>query len=165
MKTENSKQKSLQKLTKQDISFVEKVVETGKLTRSAQEAYGLENQRYATQKAQRLIAKDSIIEAIEVKRKTLKQALIDKGITETKIADRINVLLDATIGENDKPDVNAIDKGLKHAKEIYGVEDSEQTKQGGNTYNFIFSPEVQTEVKAIDSRIKEMLTKKHVQET
>lgn len=74
------------KLSNQDEKFVEKVVETGKLTKSAQESYGIKNARYATQKALRLIAKDSIIEAIEVKRETLKSALIKEGITPINIA-------------------------------------------------------------------------------
>lgn len=53
------------KLTKQDRKFVEKVIETGNLTQSVQEAYDIEDSKYASVKGQRLIAKDSILNAIE----------------------------------------------------------------------------------------------------
>jgi len=158
METTTIQPKKLQPLTKQDKDFVEKVVITGKLTQSAQEAYKLDNQRYAGVKAQRMIAKDNIINAIEVKRETLKSALELKGITPEKIADKINVLLDATVGENEKPDVNAIDKGLKHAKEIYGVEDSEKPKE--NIYNFFFEPKFQQNIRSYDENLKNLILNK-----
>lgn len=154
--------KKLQPLTKQDKDFVDKVVDTGKLTKSAQEAYKLDNARYATQKAQRLIAKDSIINAINVKRETLKSALELKGITPEKIADKINVLLDAEDLETGKKDYTAIDKGLKHAKEIYGVEDSEKPKD--NVYNFFFEPTFQQNIKNYDENFKNQILKQDVQE-
>ncbi len=163
---ENTKTKTkakLPKLSKQDIVFVKKLVETGKLTKSAQEAYKLDNARYATQKALKQVAKDSITEAIEVKRKTLKEALVEKGITEDKIADKINVLLDAEDVESGKKDYTAIDKGLKHAKEIYGVEDSDKPKE--NVYNFFFEPKFQQNIKNYDQNLKEQILNKNVQET
>lgn len=168
-------QKKLQPLTKQDKDFVEKVVITGKLTKSAQEAYKLNNQRYAGVKAQRMITKDNIINAIEVKRETLKSALELKGITPEKIADKINVLLDAKkpvyekndegVFENvgDEIDFTAVDKGLKHAKEIYGVEDSDKPKE--NVYNFFFEPKFQQNIKNYDQNLKEQILNKDVEET
>jgi hypothetical protein len=170
--TKQKKKAKLPKLTKQDIAFVEKVVETGKLTKSAQEAYNLDNQRYAGVKAQRLIAKDNIIQAIEVKRKSLKQALIDKGITEDKIAEKIEVLLEAQTehktesGETIiKKDYNAIDKGLKHATNIYGVEDLND-KPKENVYNFFFEPTFQKSIKNYDQNIKNLIiNRQNVQET
>lgn len=157
-----TQQKKLPKLSKQDKDFVDLVVETGKLTKSAQEAYDLDNPRYATQKAQRQIAKDSIINAIEVKRETLKSALELKGITPEKIADKINVLLDAEDLETGKKDYTAIDKGLKHAKEIYGVEDSDKPKD--NVYNFFFEPKFQQNIKNYDQNLKEQILNKDAEQ-
>lgn len=145
------KRAKLPKLSKQDLAFVDKVVETGKLTRSAQEAYELDNQRYATQKALRQIAKDSIIEAIEVKRKSLRQALIDKGIDEDYLASKVDVLLNATDGE--KPDYTAIDKGLKHAETWFGVEDPDKPK-GNTTYNFILNQSFKDKIKPLEDELK-----------
>lgn len=152
----------LQKLSKQDDVFVTKVVETGKLTKSAQEAYKIENARYATQKAQRLIAKDSIINAIEVKRETLKTALEKQGITPVYIAEKVNVLLNA-VDEKGNEDYTAIDKGLKHATNIYGIEDPFEKGKVNNTYNFLFTKEVKDEVNQIESIIKSKLTQRNVQ--
>jgi hypothetical protein len=104
------------------------------------------------------LTKPNVIQAIEIKQQTLKSALEKKGITPEKIADKINVLLDATTGENEKPDVNAIDKGLKHAKEIYGVEDSEKPKE--NTYNFFFEPKFQQNIRNFDENLKNLILQK-----
>lgn len=54
-----------EKLTKQDKKFVEKVVETGNLTRAVQEAYDIEDSNYAGVKGNRLIRKDKIQNAIK----------------------------------------------------------------------------------------------------
>lgn len=155
MQKEKKKAK-LPELTKQDIAFVEKVATTGKLSKSVQEAYGIENQRYAGVKAQRLITKDNIIEAIEVKRKSLKQALLDEGIDEDYLAKKVNVLLKAT-DKDGNPDVNAIDKGLKHSTNIYGITDSDDKPKVNSTYNFIFNAETQQNVKEINEIIKAKL--------
>lgn len=87
----------------------------------------------------------------------LKEALIKQGINPEKIAEKINVLLNATIGENEKPDVNAIDKGLKHAANIYGIVDPSEKPKLQNTYNFIFSTETQEKVRLINEEIKAKL--------
>lgn len=157
-KTQNLQQK---KLTKQDHIFVEKVVETGNITKSVQEGYGIENPRYAAVKGQRLITKDNIMNAIEVKRETLKSALEKEGITPVYLAKKVNVLLNAVDKEGIE-DYTAIDKGLKHATNIYGIENMEDKPKTQNTYNFIFNPETQAEVKLIEDRIKARLTQKHV---
>ncbi len=93
----------------------------------------------------------------------LKAALEKQGINPAKIAEKIDVLLNA-VDKEGVQDYNAIDKGLKHATAIYGITDDKPKNEGGNTYNFIFSKEVRQEVEAIDNRIKEMLIKSHVQE-
>lgn len=160
METKQTQQKKLQKLSKQDKDFVEKVVITGKLTKSAQEAYNLDNQRYAGVKAQRMITKDNIINAIEIKRETLKSALEKEGITPTYIAQKVNVLLQA-IDDKGKTDFTAVDKGLKHAKDIYGVEDSDKPKE--NVYNFFFDPKFQQNIKNYDQHLKEQILNKDVE--
>lgn len=79
----------------------------------------------------------------------LLEALKNQGINPAKIASKIDYLLNAD-------DYNAVDKGLKHATAIYGVID-EKPKGTTNTYNFLFSPEVQNEIRNIDNIIKQRL--------
>lgn len=79
----------------------------------------------------------------------LLDALKQQGINPRKIASKIDYLLNAD-------DYNAVDKGLKHATAIYGVID-DKPKQTNNTYNFLFSPEVQANIREIDNKIKEQL--------
>lgn len=150
----------LKKISKADLKFANKVVETGNATQAVQEVYGIEDPNYAGVKGHRLLRNDKITEIIEIKRKSLRQALIDKGITEDYLADKVNVLLSASNDEG-KADYNAIDKGLKHATSIYGVIPEGDKPQTGNTYNFIFSPEVQSEVKEIEDRIKAKLLQRN----
>lgn len=162
------KSKKLPKLTKQDETFVKNVVETGNLTKSVQQGYGIQDANYAAVKGQRLIRKDNIQQAIEVRQETLKSALLKQGITPEKIAAKIDVLLEAQkitrtyikgdlSTEIEEEDHTAIDKGLKHAKDIYGVEDLDKPKGQNTTYNFIFNPETQAEIKTIEAKIKERL--------
>lgn len=102
----------------------------------------------------------------------LQEALMRQGVTPEKIAEKIDVLLDAKkkifrnnvstkkieeVGTED--DFTAIDKGLRHATAIHGI-----IPQGGggevkNTYNFIFSAEVQSKVRDINEDIKNLLRK------
>jgi len=90
----------------------------------------------------------------------LRQALENQGINPKKIAEKINVLLEAK--NEDKDDYTAIDKGLKHATAIYGITDVDKPKSNtGNTYNFIFSAEVQDRIRTVEAEIKSLLTKKH----
>lgn len=154
---------NLPKLTRQDEKFVEKVIETGNLTLATQESYGIEDPNYAGVKGHRLIRKDKIINAIEVKRKSLKQALLDKGINEDYLADKVNVLLNA-IDDKGNEDYTAIDKGLKHATNIYGIEDPFEKGKVNNTYNFLFTKQVKDEVNQIESIIKSKLTQRNVQD-
>lgn len=154
-------QKKLPKLTRQDEKFVEKVLETGNLTQATQESYGIEDPNYAGVKGHRLIRKDKIINAIEVKRQTLKEALIEQGITEKKIAEKISVLLEAGDAETGKIDYTAIDKGLKHAKDIYGVEDLDKPKE--NVYNFFFEPKFQQNIRSYDENLKNLILNKDVE--
>ena len=54
-----------EKLTKQDKKFVEKVVETGNLTKSAQEAYDIEDSNYAGKKGSLKVREGKIKKAIQ----------------------------------------------------------------------------------------------------
>jgi len=83
----------------------------------------------------------------------LLDALKKQGINPTKIAKKIDELL-----ENEE--YQAIDKGLKHATAIYGITEK-QTSETKNTYNFIFSPEVQTKVHQMNEDIKKLLIQSH----
>ena len=53
------------KLTKQDKKFVEKVIETGNLTKSAQEAYDIEDPNYAGKKGSLKVREGKIQQAIQ----------------------------------------------------------------------------------------------------
>ncbi len=146
--------KRVKKLSKKDLLFVDMVVEDGNISKAVRETYNVQDPKYAYVKGSRLIENDSIANAIEVKRKTLKEALIEQGIDEKKIALKVDELLN-----NEDP--NAIDKGLKHATNIYGVVDP-QKQETGNTYNFLFSPETQADIKLLEDKIKARLLNKNV---
>lgn len=160
MKSEQLKPKKKEKkLSKQDLIFVEKVVNDGNVSKAVKETYNIKDAKYAYVKGQRLIENDVISNAIEVKRQSLKEALISEGITEKYLAQKVNVLLTAT-NEKGQEDYTAIDKGLKHATNIYGVVEAPKS-EGGNTYNFLFSPETQADIKALEDKIKARLLNKH----
>ncbi len=89
----------------------------------------------------------------------LKEALIAAGVDSKKIAEKVNLLLEAKDKEG-VDDFNTIDKGLRHATAIHGVLDlGIRNPQQINTYNFIFSADVQSEVKKLEDAIKAKLIK------
>lgn len=92
----------------------------------------------------------------------LKKALEKAGINPDKIAEKINILLNAADKEGNS-DFTAIDKGLKHATAIYGITEEPVKNPSNNTYNFLFSAETQADVKAIEDKIKARLIQKNVQ--
>lgn len=155
-----------QKLTKQDLKFVEKVVEDGNVTKAAQEAYKVDY-GYANVKGHRMIQKDLIKEAIDTKVQNIRKALIDQGVDDTKIAEKVSTLLEANkvvrtyikgdlVTETEEEDHNAIDKGLKHALNVFGIEEKQPPKSG-NTYNFFFNPELRQKVTDVENDIKKAL--------
>ncbi len=156
MKNQTQKKK-LPKLTKKQRGFVDDYIESENGTQSILKNYKVEGkkpEKTASVMAVENLTKPSIIEAIEVKRKSLKQALIDEGITEDYLAKKVNVLLSSE-------DESSVDKGLKHATNIYGVIDPYNAPKTQNTYNFIFSPETQADVKNIEDKIKARLLNKN----
>ncbi len=102
-----------------------------------------------TQDPKRIIESEGFKQAVSST--GLRKALENAGINSQKIADKINVLLDANNGDN--PDYNAIDKGLKHATAIYGI-DPDKPKEG-NTYNFILNPIFKEQIKPLEEALKQ----------
>lgn len=149
--------KKLQNLTKKQRGFVKDYIETENGTQAVLNNYDAKDETVASSIATENLRKPYIIEAIEVKRKSLKQALIDKGINEDYLAEKVNVLLTA-VDEKGKTDYTAVDKGLKHATNIYGVEDTEKPKE--NVYNFFFEPKFQQNIRSYDENLKNLILNK-----
>lgn len=85
----------------------------------------------------------------------LREALIAQGINPQRIAEKVDVLLNAKNGEKD--DYTAIDKGLKHATAIFGITEDKPQEGSRNTYNFIFAPQTQEKIRQMDNEIKNLL--------
>jgi len=143
------------KLTKKQRGFVNDYVLEENGTKAVLNNYNAKDNIVAKGIATENLTKPYIIEAIEVKRKSLRQALIDKGITEDYLADKVNVLLNA-VDEKGKTDFTAVDKGLKHATNIYGIEDDENPNKDKNIYNFFLSKDTE-EIKELEEKIKNKL--------
>jgi len=166
------KQKKL-KLTPKQIFFVNEIVLGTPQTLAALKAYNVKGERAyhtAAAIASENLTKPNIDLAIKTQSETLKAALVEKGVTVAKVAERVNDLLDAKtpiyknnnatktielVGYN--KDYGAIDKGLKHALNIYGIEDVADKPKVMNTYNFLFNPEAQKEIREIEEKIKAKL--------
>ncbi len=165
-----AKPQKTRKLTKKQREFVSKYVITENGLQSALSAYDIEAENkngIAAVIASENLMKPYIKDAIEIKRTTLKQALLDNGVDEKKIATKVKVLLDAEkvvrtyikgdlTSEITEEDHNAIDKGLKHATNIYGIADPER-ERSGNTYNFFFIPDLRKKVSDVEAQIKQAM--------
>lgn len=150
--------KKLPKLKPKELKFVEVYIKHDfNGPKAVREVYGVTDGGYARLKAHRLITKDNVANAIEIKTESLKQALINQGVTPEKIAFTVDKLLTAD-------DYTANDKGLRHATNIYGVVDPDDKPKGNTTYNFIFSAETQEKVRKMEEEIKAQLIKPHVQQ-
>ncbi len=168
--------RKLPKLTKKQEGFINDYVLDENGTRAALNNYEIESlhdpENVAAAISAENLRKPQIIAAIEIKKSTLRSAL-ENVVTPEKIAEKINTLLDAkrvtrTYIKGDmvtnvvEEDHNAIDKGLKHATNIYGIEDLEEKPKSNTTYNFIFSAETQEEIKEIENKIKQRLIQSNV---
>lgn len=138
------------KLTKKQRGFVEDYALDENGTKAALKNYNTTNEHTAAVIASENLTKPEIVAAIEIHKETLKSALEKQGVTPAKIALKVDELLN-----NEDP--NAIDKGLKHAKDIYGVADLDDKPKGTTTYNQIFNIEIQKDIKEIEARIKDKL--------
>lgn len=156
-KTEDKKKTKRKVATKEkEREFARKLVKNnGNKTKTAKEVYGISSDDYAYTKARRLVGKERIQQLVKEEEENLKQALIKQGITPEKIAERIGTLLHATDKEGNQ-EYSAIDKGLKHAKEIYGIEDSDN-KKTSNVYQFFHNPTFQQNLQKYDQNFKEQL--------
>lgn len=162
------------KLTRKQKIFVDEFAKTGNGTKAALKAYEIKSPNFvdvAKSIATENLTKPYIIEATEIAQTTLKKALIAQGVTPEKIAEKVEELLDAEtpIYKNNNStkkielvgysaDYNAIDKGLKHATNIFGIEDLAQPKSM-NMYNFFFSPDLRKKVEVVEAEIKTALLK------
>lgn len=142
--------KKLPKLTKKREGFVDDYIETENATEATVRNFNVKDRDVAKAVGSELLTFPNVIEAIEVKRKSLKQALIDQGITEDYLAKKVDKLLTSD-------DESSIDKGLKHATSIYGIQSDDDRPKVNNTYNFLFSEETKAEVKQIEEKIKARL--------
>ena len=162
-KQQKTSQKA-QKLTLKEREFVQKFVrendENG--TKTVKEVFSVESDEYAALKAHRLIRKDNVSQAIEIEKESLKSALIKQGITPDKIAEKVNVLLNG-VDPQGNTDYTAVDKGLKHATNIYGVEEPE--KQKGTIYNFILNPTFKQQIQPLEEALKEQFKNVKAPET
>ena len=151
------------KLTEKQKLFIAEYIKTGNGVQSALKVYNTDSYINAGHIATDNLSKPAIRDEIGIIQTTLKQALIDKGITPEKIASKIDELLEAKGDDR----YTIIDKGLKHATNIYGITDdpSKDKDKQSNTYNFIFSPENQADIKAIEERIKARLVQSHDHES
>ena len=161
------------KLTKKQKGFVNDFVIDENGTKAALNNYDIKGKdpiNIANQIAIENLQKPTIVEAIETKRMSLREALVEQGITEKRIAEKIDVLLNAekktfrnnvSTGEIEEigceTDYAAVDKGLKHATAIYGITPEGPTNQLNVTYNFLFSADTQNRIKAINEEIKAKL--------
>jgi hypothetical protein len=161
------------KLTKKQKGFVKDFAIDENGTKAALNHYDIEGkqpEKIAAAIASENLTKPNIVDAIEQEKVNLKQSLLDEGINGKRIAEKINVLLNAekktfrnnvTTGEVEEvateTDYAAVDKGLKHATAIFGITPEGQTHQNNVTYNFLFSPETQNKIREINEVIKAKL--------
>lgn len=161
---ETAPQRKIPKLTKKQLGFVKDYVLSGNGQQAAMNNYeigGKDPENTARSIASENLTKPNVMLAVEIKQQSLKSALEKQGITPQKIAEKVDVLLTA-VDKEGNTDYTAVDKGLKHATNIYGIIEPEG--KSGNTYNFILNPEVQSEVKKIEAILKAKLIQNHVSE-
>lgn len=164
MESQPTQQKKLPKLTKKQRGFVNDYVLDENGTKAVMKHYdieGKEPEKIASVIATQNLGKLNIIEAIEVKKKSLREALEDNGINEKKVAETIGELLDAKDDKGNK-DYTAKDKGLKHTLSIMGIEDADKPKE--NVYNFFFEPKFQQNIRSYDENLKNLILNKDVEE-
>lgn len=139
-------------LTKKEKGFVKDYIKTGNGTKAVLSNYDTESENTAAAIASENLRKPKIINFIQ-------ESIPDDLLARVHLEG-----LDAkkTEGDGMLPDYAVRHKYLDTAyklKGLYGIEPDAQKKTEGNTYNFIFSKEVQDEVKLIEDRIKSQLIK------
>ncbi len=168
------------RLTKKQKVFVAEYAVSENGADAAKKAYeikGSNENKIAASIATQNLAKPSIQDAVAVVQESLKEALITEGITPKRIAEKVNVLLNAkekvfrnnvSTGEieeiGERTDFTAVDKGLKHATAIYGIAPDGGSRPASVTYNFLFSKEVQERINFINGEFKRMLSNANAKE-
>lgn len=166
---EQKVKKTKRKPTPKQIKGAQAVVENLLKDKPLTTGKVLENVGYGTtsQTPANIIQSEGFQEALQST--GLQKALQKAGINPEKIAEKIGVLLDAhkviyknnnATGEVEEVgkeiDFTAVDKGLKHATNIYGVL-GEKDKPNTVVYNFFNNPTIQAQVKAFEDKVKEEL--------
>lgn len=159
-----------QKAKPRDLEFAQAYAKNGRNGRAAM----LEVDPTLTPKTAAVYASDTlkkveVVALVEETELSLKEALINAGVTPTKIADKVNTLLEAEkkIFRNNlktgqieevgsEPHYEAIDKGLKHATAIHGVQDF-GSAPSLNTYNFFINPVTRKKIEEVEDDIKQSL--------
>ena len=145
--------KKLPKLRPKQKVFVNEFARTGNGTQAALKAYEIESPNkidVAKSIASENLTKPYIIEAVEITQVTLRDALIKQGVTPQKFAIKVDELLE-------NPNYKSVDAGLRHASNVFGVEDGEKPKMQMN-YNFFFSPDLRKKVQTMEAEIKQALS-------
>ena len=130
-------------------------------TKTVKEVYGVVDEKYATVKAARLIAKDSISNEIEIVKNRIADSIPDEELIRVHLEGLKAIKRSTSLTEPDQidPDYATRHKYLESGykiKKLYGDEDKPQLKSG-NTYNIFFSKEIQENVKLLEDKIKERL--------
>lgn len=125
----------MENLSKQDQDFVKEFALTGNKTKSAQKAYGIEDENYANVKAQRLIRKDTINTAItEVKTSLADRVSIDK--LEQVLNEGLEAYKTTKVSEGGQetiePDFAVRHKYLDTALKIKGEYETDEDKKSIN---------------------------------
>lgn len=137
------------KMTKKMRAFAKEYATNGEIgSAAAKKVYNVKNDNSARSIASEVLTSPSVQAEIEKHRNSLQEALVEKGITPAKIADKVSELLEH---ENYK----AINNGLTHATKIYGVEEKPQANN--YTQINIFSKEMKQATENFEQQIKKQL--------
>lgn len=154
------------RLTKKEKGFVKDYLETGNGTQSALKNYDTEDENTAAVIASENLRKPKIAALIEEKLPDEELFQIHReGLYASREVWKNNNETKQIEHVSDEPDYAVRHKYLDSAYKLKGKYSPEPEPTGGNktTYNFIFSKEVQADVKELEGRIKQKLIN-HVQE-
>lgn len=164
--------KSLKRKKKNQEFAKEYVKNGGNAKKAAEVVFPALTENSARVRGSDLLTDPDVQETVVREVQSLKDALVEHGITPEVIAQKVDVLLSATkkvyrnnmktgkielVGE--EPNHDAIDKGLKHAKEIYGVKtgDDIPDNRPNVVYNFFLNKDLKKKVEVVEGEIKQTL--------
>ena len=168
--TEQTKEKP-RRLTKKQKGFVKDYVDTGNASEAVRRNYDVVDVDTAKSMGTENLAKPYIAEAVEEQQKKLAERIPDGLLVERHIellnkreVHRVSVDGEAEYELIDQPDTQAVSKGLEMAYKLKGafaVEVLPTVSKTVHTYNFIFSPETQSDIREIEERLKARLIQPH----